>query len=80
MLRYALIAAAVSVGFLLLNPYALFDFRTFWADFRYNTLVAGWRSGAASLELTGKNGGALEIKADLSLTAEQAYERLIKGE
>lgn len=33
----------------------------------------------ASLELTGKNGGALEIKADLSLTAEQAYERLIKG-
>lgn len=33
----------------------------------------------ASLELTGKNGGALEIKADLTLTAEQAYERLIKG-
>lgn len=34
----------------------------------------------ASLELTGKNGGALEIKADLTLTAEQAYERLIRGE
>ena len=33
----------------------------------------------ASLELTGRNGGALEIKADLTLTAEQAYERLIKG-
>lgn len=33
----------------------------------------------SKLELTGKNGGALEIKADLSLTAEQAYERLIKG-
>lgn len=37
-------------------------------------------SDKASLELTGKNGGALEIKADLTLTAEQAYERLIKGE
>lgn len=34
----------------------------------------------ASLELTGKDGKALEIKADLTLTAEQAYERLIKGE
>ena len=34
----------------------------------------------SSLELTGKNGGAIEVKADLSLTAEQAYERLIKGE
>jgi hypothetical protein len=34
----------------------------------------------SKVELTGKNGGALEIKADLSLTAEQAYERLIKGE
>lgn len=34
----------------------------------------------SKLELTGKNGGALQIKADLSLTAEQAYERLIKGE
>ena len=33
----------------------------------------------SKLELTGKDGGALEIKADLSLTAEQAYERLIKG-
>lgn len=32
------------------------------------------------VELTGKDGAALEIKADLSLTAEQAYERLIKGE
>lgn len=31
------------------------------------------------VELTGKDGKALEIKADLSLTAEQAYERLIKG-
>jgi hypothetical protein len=31
---------AVPLGFLLLNPYALFDFRTFWADFRYNALVA----------------------------------------
>lgn len=36
-------------------------------------------SDKASLELSGKNGGPLEIKADLSLTAEQAYERLIKG-
>ena len=36
-------------------------------------------SDKASLELTGKNGGAVEIKADISLTAEQAYERLIKG-
>lgn len=34
----------------------------------------------SKIELTGKNGGALQIKADLSLTAEQAYERLIKGE
>jgi hypothetical protein len=34
----------------------------------------------SKLELTGKDGKALEIKADLSLTAEQAYERLIKGE
>lgn len=34
----------------------------------------------SKLELTGKNGGALEIKADLTLTAEQAYERLIKGQ
>lgn len=33
----------------------------------------------SSLELTGKDGKALEIKADLTLTAEQAYERLIKG-
>lgn len=33
----------------------------------------------SKLELTGKDGKALEIKADLSLTAEQAYERLIKG-
>jgi len=33
----------------------------------------------SKLELTGKNGGALELKADLTLTAEQAYERLIKG-
>lgn len=32
--------AAVPVGFVLLNPYALLDFRTFWADFRYNALVA----------------------------------------
>lgn len=34
----------------------------------------------ATVEHTGKNGGAIEIMADLSLTAEQAYERLIKGE
>ena len=34
----------------------------------------------SKLELTGKNGGALEIKADLTLTAEQAYERLVRGE
>jgi hypothetical protein len=33
----------------------------------------------SKLELTGKNGGALEIKADLTLTAEQAYERMVKG-
>lgn len=32
------------------------------------------------VEHTGANGKAIEIKADLSLTAEQAYERLIKGE
>ena len=31
------------------------------------------------MELTGKDGKPLEIKADLSLTAEQAYERLIRG-
>lgn len=37
-------------------------------------------SEKSSLELTGKNGGPLQVKADLSLTAEQAYERLIKGE
>lgn len=34
----------------------------------------------ASLELTGKDGGPVKVEADLSLTAEQAYERLIKGE
>lgn len=33
----------------------------------------------ATVEHTGKGGGAIEIVADLSLTAEQAYERLIKG-
>jgi hypothetical protein len=33
----------------------------------------------SKVELTGANGGPLEMKADLSLTAEQAYERLIKG-
>lgn len=32
--------AAVPFGFVLLNPYALLDFETFWADFRYNALVA----------------------------------------
>ena len=37
-------------------------------------------SDSKKVELTGKNGRPLEIKADLSLTAEQAYERLIKGE
>jgi hypothetical protein len=31
------------------------------------------------LELTGRDGGPLEVKADLTLTAEQAYERLIRG-
>lgn len=36
--------------------------------------------GTRKVELTGKDGGALEMKADLTLTAEQAYERLIKGE
>lgn len=36
-------------------------------------------SDKAAIELTGKNGGALELKADLTLTAEQAYERLIRG-
>lgn len=36
--------------------------------------------GTKKVELTGKDGGALEMKADLTLTAEQAYERLIKGE
>jgi hypothetical protein len=34
----------------------------------------------SKVEHTGVNGKAIEIKADLSLTAEQAYERLIKGE
>lgn len=34
----------------------------------------------SKVEHTGANGKAIEIKADLSLTAEQAYERLIKGE
>lgn len=34
----------------------------------------------SKIEHTGANGKAIEIKADLSLTAEQAYERLIKGE
>jgi hypothetical protein len=33
----------------------------------------------SKLELTGKNGGAIEVKADLTLTAEQAYERMVKG-
>ena len=32
------------------------------------------------VEHTGKDGNAIEIVADLSLTAEQAYERLIKGD
>jgi hypothetical protein len=34
----------------------------------------------SKVEHTGANGKAIEIKADLSLTAEQAYERLIKGD
>lgn len=34
----------------------------------------------SKVEHTGANGRAIEIKADLSLTAEQAYERLIKGD
>jgi phosphoheptose isomerase len=33
----------------------------------------------SKVELTGKDGGAVEIKADMTITAEQAYERLIKG-
>lgn len=34
----------------------------------------------SKLELTGKNGGAIEVKADLTLTAEQAYDKMIRGE
>jgi hypothetical protein len=37
-------------------------------------------SDKSKVELTGANGSAIEIKADLSLSAEQAYERLIKGD
>lgn len=33
----------------------------------------------SKLELTGKDGKAIEVKSDMTLTAEQAYERLIKG-
>lgn len=34
----------------------------------------------SKVELTGRDGAAMEVKADMTLTAEQAYERLIKGE
>jgi len=43
---------------------------------KLNVLDYGDKS---KLELTGKNGGAIEVKADLTLTAEQAYERMVKG-
>lgn len=43
---------------------------------KLNALDYGDKS---KLELTGKNGGAIEVKADLTLTAEQAYERMVKG-
>ena len=33
----------------------------------------------AQVELSGKDGGAIEMKADMTLTAAEAYERLIKG-
>lgn len=50
-----------------------------------NLKVAGKLHASAygdksKVEHTGANGRAIEIKADLSLTAEQAYERLIKGD
>ena len=49
-----------------------------------NLKVAGKLHAAAygdktKIEHTGANGGGIEIKADLSITAEQAYERLIRG-
>lgn len=43
---------------------------------KLNALDYGDKS---KLELTGKNGGAIEVKADMTLTAEQAYDRLIRG-
>lgn len=43
---------------------------------KLNAMDYGDRS---KVEHTGAGGKAIEIKADLSLTAEQAYERLIKG-
>lgn len=43
---------------------------------KLNALDYGDKS---KLELTGKNGGAIEVKADLTLTAEQAYDKMIRG-
>lgn len=43
-------------------------------------LAAAEYGDKQKVELTGKDGSALHVKADLTLTAEQAYERLIKGE
>jgi hypothetical protein len=34
----------------------------------------------SKVELTGANGKPLELKADITLTSEQAYDRLIKGD
>jgi hypothetical protein len=42
-------------------------------------LNAATYGDTSKVELTGKDGGAVEIKADMTITAEQAYERLIKG-
>jgi hypothetical protein len=33
----------------------------------------------SSMEVSGPDGGPMQVQADLTLTAEQAYERLIKG-
>jgi hypothetical protein len=42
-------------------------------------LAPGIYGEKTALEVTGKDGGPLEVSADLTLTAEQAYERMIKG-
>jgi hypothetical protein len=34
---------------------------------------------ASKVELTGRGGGPLEVKADVTLTPAEAYERLVKG-